>query len=1203
MRIAVGLYYDVLNRLPSRAEAAAWDNAMHHGLTAGQMVQMVVQSPEYRINLIQADYQNLLGRSAEPAGLVGWLSAMRQGVTAQQLLAGILDSPEYVVRHGSTIPGWITGLYQDLLHRAPEPAGLNAWLQFMQGGMPPAAVEWAIENSPEAYTVDVIGAYRAYLGRDASSTEINAWVGAMQGGLTLEGLLQYFVTSPEYAHQQQGVDLPFADDEVNPRFLAPVANTAHPHIPGFFGGGLSSSTAAALTGSSGQTGSGFHVMGPNVGTQVQLVNNTWVPIGPAPINGSQVPGRGASTGRTTGLAADPTNANVIYLAASNGGVWKTTDGGTTWTPLTDDQPNLVMGAIAVAPSSPNVIYAGTGQADNAGDSYYGAGVLKSTDGGTTWTVLGQTQFNRKGITKIVVSPTDPNTVLVAVADVSVNGVQGNNGIWRSTDGGTTWTNTTTSISANAEYTDLAISSPSTPQTLFMAIGSAFGDAANAVYKSTDGGQTWAKAGNFPGGAGTGVIRVAVSASTPTTLYASISSPTNDTLLSMQKSTDGGTTWTQLTGVPDYLNGQGFYDSTLAVDPTNASIVYAGGAGGQDSSGFPIGSKFIATTDGGTTWVDASGITQNNGPHADHHAITFDANGKVLVGTDGGIWRLDDLSSVSWSNLNGNLQITTFVGIALDPTNSQVAYGGSQDNGRERFNGDLPWTHIQDGDGGFIRVDASNPQTVYGEFFSISLERSDDGGNTWTSKTNGIGNDNSNFYVPFIIDPSNTSRLLLGTDRVYESTDRADNWTALSSPNSNGWNSNRPVDAVAAAPGDVNTIYASAGGHIFVTTNHGTSWTARDLPGGASSLVTDIKVDPSDKNIVYAVRNVFGAGKVFRTTDGGQTWADITGNLPDIPPDAIFIDKRADHLNTLYLGTDAGVYASTDLGQTWAVLGTGLPNVRVRDLDLAPTLDILAAGTYGRGMWEFTYNAGGTTTLPALSIDDVTHNRPRSGTVPFVFTVTLAQASAQTVTVAFATQNGTGSANVDYTPVSGTLTFAPGEITKTITVQVIGSTDTIAKTFFVNLSSPRNAALAKSKGLGTILGFVPPSPSDRFEPNETSDRATNLNLFPVGTTSFSGLSIFTHPNGFDDTDWYRAAVAQGGTLSVRIDYTTDTGTDLNLRIFTLDPSGMLRQIGSSRNSNTDHQAVSVSVFASEPIFIWVYGFNHTTAEYSLNVTLG
>src|SRR5262249_39173271 len=149
---------------------------------------------------------------------------------------------------------------------------------------------------------------------------------------------------------------------------------------------------------------------------------------------------------------------------------------------------------------------------------------------------------------------------------------------------------------------------------------------------------------------------------------------------------------------------------------------------------------------------------------------------------------------------------------------------------------------------------------------------------------------------------------------------------------------------------------------------------------------------------------------------------ITGNLPDIPPDAIFIDKRADHLNTLYLGTDAGVYASTDLGQTWAVLGTGLPNVRVRDLDLAPTLDILAAGTYGRGMWEFTYNAGGTTTLPALSIDDVTHNRPRSGTVPFVFTVTLAQSSAQTVTVAFATQNGTGTANVDYTPVSGTLTF-------------------------------------------------------------------------------------------------------------------------------------------------------------------------------------
>ena len=1213
-RFAAGLYYDVLNRQPLRAEVAGWDSAMSRGMTATQVAQLFIQSPEYRTNTIEADYRDFLGRAVEPAGLIGWLSLMQQGLNSQQVLAGFLTSSEYFARQGSTLSGWLTGLYQNLLHRAPDPASLTTWIQDIQNGLSASTVEWAIETSPEAYTVDVSNAYQTLLGRNGSSSEISPWVGAMQAGLTLEQVTQYFVTSPEYINQQQGVDLPFADDHPSPATMSPIANRGARSSPGIGGGGggrgsggssvLNGTSGVNSLGSSSGTGSGFHTLGASVASQqIQLVNNTWVPIGPGPINGSQIPGRGPSTGRIDGIAADPTNPNVIYIAAAGGGVWKTTDGGTTWTPLTDDQPSLVMGAIAVAPSNPNVIYAGTGEADNALDSFYGHGILKSTDGGATWTVVGQSDFDRKGITKIVINPTDPNTVEVAVSDAVINGVSGGNGIWKSTDGGTTWTNTTTSISTTDDYSDLAISSASTPQTLYMAVGTSFGSSTNGVYKSTDGGNTWAKAGNFPGGATDGVIRVAVSASTPTTLYAAISNPTTNSLLKMEKSTDGGATWTQLTSTPDYLNGQGFFDSTLAVDPSNANIVYAGGSGGQDSTGFPIGSKFIATTDGGTTWTDASGITQNNGPHADHHSIGFDASGRLLVGNDGGIWRLDNLSTVSWTNLNGNLNITTFIGIALDPTNNSIAYGGSQDNGREKFTGDLPWTHIQDGDGGFIRVDANNPQTVYGEFFGISLERSDDGGQTWTSATNGIGmTDNANFYVPFVIDPSNTSRLLLGTDRIYESTDHGNNWTALSAPNTNGWTSRLPVDAVAAAPGDPNTIYATVGGHIFVTTNHGGTWTARDLPGSNTATLPDIKVDPADKNTVYVVRTAFGGGKIFKTTDGGQTWTDISGNLPDVPADSVFIDKRADHLNTIYLGTDAGVYASSDSGQTWAILGTGLPNVRVTSLDLAPNLDILAAGTYGRGMWEFTYNAGGTTTLPSLSIDDVTGSRPRSGTTPFVFTVTLAQASTQTVTVNFATQANTAIANTDFVPASGTLTFAPGQTTQTITVQVIGSNATADKVFFVNLTNARNATLAKTKGTGTILGFIPPPPSDHFDPNGSSDQAADLGILPAGTEDFANLSIVDLPNGLPNVDWFRAATAQAGTLTVQINYTIATGTDLNMRVFTLDSSGMLHQLGSSRNSNTNHQTVSVSVAAGEPIFVWIYGFNHSTGAYDLSFTL-
>src|SRR5262249_33130202 len=196
-------------------------------------------------------------------------------------------------------------------------------------------------------------------------------------------------------------------------------------------------------------------------------------------------------------------------------------------------------------------------------------------------------------------------------------------------------------------------------------------------------------------------------------------------------------------------------------------------------------------------------------HADHHSIGFDAGGKLLVGNDGGIWRLDDLNSAAWTDLNGNLQITQFVGIALDPTTKNVAYGGSQDNGREKYTGNLAWNLVFGGDGGFMRVDANNPQTIYGEYVGLSLfQRSDDGGTTWTTKTDGIGQDPSEFYVPYIIDASNPNRLLLGSNRVYETTNRADSWTAISSPNSNGWSSSAVIEAIGAASGNPNTIYAT-----------------------------------------------------------------------------------------------------------------------------------------------------------------------------------------------------------------------------------------------------------------------------------------------------------------------------------------------------------------------------------------------------------
>ncbi|HEV3164036.1 MAG TPA: hypothetical protein VGZ22_08395, partial [Isosphaeraceae bacterium] len=452
---------------------------------------------------------------------------------------------------------------------------------------------------------------------------------------------------------------------------------------------------------------------------IPLSSAAWTPIGPAPIANAQLAGNPDVSGRVTGIAADPTNPNIVYLTAAGGGVWKTTDGGLSWTPLTDNQATLSMGAIAVSKSNPQVIYAGTGEAngfpgipraDIAPSIYYGRGVLKSTDGGATWTLLGNTNFDRRTISKVAIDPTDPNTVFVAVGAAPPTGLPGNTGVWKSTDGGQTWTNTTTSISTSAAFSDLVMD-PSNPNILYTAVGTPLGSAANGIYKTTDGGATWAAAGNAPTGVKFGRIAIAISPSSPLVLYASYSDPATQGLSQMLVTKDGGKTWNATQGFPpNYLGGQAFYDTALAVDPTNPSIVYAAGSfNGFNANGF-IG-QIIVSRDGGGSWSDITVGVDGNGVHPDHHALAFDSAGRLLDGNDGGIWRLDSAvaGAEKWADLNTNLDITQFIGIALDPADATIAYGGSQDNGTEKFTGGLSWNMVQAGDGGYVRVDPKNPQ--------------------------------------------------------------------------------------------------------------------------------------------------------------------------------------------------------------------------------------------------------------------------------------------------------------------------------------------------------------------------------------------------------------------------------------------------------------------------------------------------------------
>jgi photosystem II stability/assembly factor-like uncharacterized protein len=733
----------------------------------------------------------------------------------------------------------------------------------------------------------------------------------------------------------------------------------------------------------------------------------WTPLGPAPLTFTY-PANETFSGRIVGIAPSPTDPNTIYIAAASGGVWKTSDGGSTWTPLTDDQMTLSMGAIALAPGNPNVIYAGTGEANNAGSSY-GRGILVSTDGGASWTLTGNSVFDRLAISQIAVDPTDPNTAYAAVSDFDKNGrpFAGGTGIYKTTNGGTTWTNLTSSIDTFDPYSAVVID-PNNHNTVYMAIGDVFGNpygtGGNGVYKSTDGGTSWTKlGGGLPTDANAiGRITLAIAPSNSQVLYVSMSgtghtgSSSSGTLFKMMRSDDGGSTWNDLTGgTPNYMAFQGDYDTTLIVDPANPAVVYAGGAAGPAFGELPA---LIRSTDSGATWSGLDLTTGAVTPHADHHGIAFDANGRLLDGDDGGIFRLDSPSPVQWSDLNGNLSTIQFVGIGLSPTNPQVAIGGSQDNGIALYNGNPIWAQTDGGDGGFAKFSPTNPNRVYhqappGSFGDGFFRRSDDGGHTWVNKTSSLVADqnNQNFYAPFVVDPGNGDRVLYGTDRIWETTNGGDAWAAIS-PVLVG--TSTYVDAIGVAASDANTVYASFGGQfansskIFVTTNHGTSWVEHDLPSG-TGRVADLEVDPANAQVAYAVVAQFtGGGKhVYRTADGGVTWTDISGNLPDLPTWTLQIGKQPSG-DVLYIGNDDGVYVSTDLGGSWSRLGVGLPHVEVDQLQLNASLGILGAGTYGRGMWELSLGGAGGAPLPGgsggsspLALVHPTGELARAGSLP------------------------------------------------------------------------------------------------------------------------------------------------------------------------------------------------------------------------------
>ena len=655
----------------------------------------------------------------------------------------------------------------------------------------------------------------------------------------------------------------------------------------------------------------------------------WVGFGPSPI--MQFGARNA--GRVTAIALDPSNPARLFIGAAQGGVWRSDDGGANWTPLTDGECSLAMGSLTVDPVVPTIVYAGTGEANLSADSYYGCGVLRSTNGGATWTRLGAQVFGDVSISKILVdqATAGSQTSSTVFASTAYNFAANCNGLFKSTNSGVTWTGVLGGCVSDV------VQDRSTPSTLYAAVGF------NGVYKSVNGGATWQPLPNGFPTLNVGRIALAIAPSQPSILYAAVHSTSTNGLLGVFKSTDAGGAWSQVTATGVSCNQQCWYDLVLVVDPTNPDLVYFGGV------------PLYRSIDGGATWAVIS-----NGIHVDQHALVVDPQNPSILwaGNDGGMYRSADYGS-TWADLNSGLSITQFYpGVSAFPGSGYQLLGGTQDNGTVEYDGSPAWPQVFCCDGGFTAVNFQTPTTAFAEcqWNSCGPYRRDAGsGGAFVAKSAGINfADPALFIPPLVMDPVNPQVLYFGTTTLYRTGDNGESWAA----NSPGFGGR--ISAIAVAPSNTQTVYVGLQtGGVQLTPNSGLSW-INITAGLPNRYVTDIAVDPADFHHAYVTVSGFGSGHVFETVDFGTTWRDISGNLVDVPVNAIV---RHPGTGALYIGTDLGVLVSSDDGQTWGPSAPGLPNVAVLDLVFNSTTQTLYAGTHGRGV--FAYNLG-----PALLRGDV-----------------------------------------------------------------------------------------------------------------------------------------------------------------------------------------------------------------------------------------